>query len=66
MYPSPQTLKVLKSSTLFEFIEALGSDMLYAYNHRVIIVLVNHEPRWPSAQLTPDDTVMILPIITGG
>jgi molybdopterin converting factor small subunit len=66
MYPSPQTIKVRKPSTLREFIEGLGTDFLYAYDRRVIIVLVNGELRWPSSRLKPDDKVTLFPIVTGG
>ena len=66
MYPDPQTIKVKKPSTLHEFIEGLGTDFLYAYDRRVIIVLVNGELRWPSARLKSGDKVTLFPIVTGG
>jgi len=66
MFPSPQILKVEKPSTLRQFLESLGSDMLYVYDRRVIVVLVNGERLWPSADLKPGDKVAIFPIITGG
>jgi molybdopterin converting factor small subunit len=66
MYPSPQTIKAKKPSTLREFIEGLGADFLYAYDRRVIVVLVNGQLRWPSAKLKPGDKVTLFPIVTGG
>jgi molybdopterin converting factor small subunit len=66
MYPSPQTIKAEKPSTLREFIEGLGTDILYAYDCRVIVVLVNGKLRWPSAKLNPGDEVTLFPIVTGG
>jgi molybdopterin converting factor small subunit len=53
-----------KPSTLREFIEGLGTDILYAYDRRVIVVLVNGELRWPSSRLKPGDKITFLPIIT--
>jgi molybdopterin converting factor small subunit len=66
MYPSPQTINVKKTSALREFIEGLGTDFLYAYDRRVIVVLVNGELRWPSSRLKPGDKVTLFPIVTGG
>ena len=66
MYPGPQTINVKKPSTLREFIEGLGTDFLYAYDRRVIVVLVNGELRWPSLRLKPGDKVTLFPIVTGG
>lgn len=66
MFPGPQILIVEKPSTLREFFKGLGSDMLYVYDRRVIVVLVNGERLWPSANLKPGDKVAIFPIITGG
>ena len=66
MYPSPQTINAEKPSTLREFIEGLGADFLYAYDRRVIVVLVNGQRRWPSAKLKPGDKVTLFPIVTGG
>ncbi len=66
MFPSPQLICVAKPSTLREFIERQGSDILYAYERRVVVVLVNGENRWPSSMLEPGDKVTIMPIITGG
>jgi sulfur carrier protein ThiS len=66
MFPSPQLICVAKPSTLREFIVRQGSDILYAYERRVVVVLVNGESRWPSSMLVPGDRVTIMPIITGG
>ncbi len=66
MFPSPQTICIVKPSTLREFMEELGSDVLYAYNQRVIVVLVNGESKWPSSRLVRGDRVTIMPIVTGG
>jgi len=66
MYPSPQTIIVAKPSNLREFMEGLGVDVLYAYDRRVIVVLVNGELRWPSARIKPGDKVNLFPIVTGG
>lgn len=66
MFPSPQSFSVTSPSTLREFMEHLGSDVLYAYDRRVIVVLVNGERRWPSSKLKAGDKVIIFPIVTGG
>jgi molybdopterin converting factor small subunit len=66
MFPSPQTFNVNKPSTLRVFMAGLGGDILYAYERRVIVVLVNGEHRWPSAVLKPGDKVSLFPIIAGG
>ena len=66
MFPNPQTIAVTKSATLREFLEGLGSDILYAYDHRVITVLINGQLRWPSARLRRGDIVTFFPIVTGG
>ena len=60
------TLKVKSSITLREFISSLGEDTLYAYDRRVIGVVVNNRKLWDSAMLKPGDTVVIFPIIVGG
>ena len=60
------TLKVESGSTLREFISTLGEDILYAYDRRVIGVMVNNRKLWDSAKLKPEDTVVIFPIIVGG
>jgi sulfur carrier protein ThiS len=66
MFPSPQTLNVAKPTTLREFISGLGAEALYAYERRVIVVLVNGASSWPSLSLKPGDRVTIFPILTGG
>jgi molybdopterin converting factor small subunit len=60
------TLKVEAGSTLREFISSQGEDTLYAYDRRVIGVMVNNRKLWDSAKLKPGDTVVIFPIIVGG
>jgi len=60
------TLTVEKGSTLREFISTLGEDTLYAYDRRVVGVMVNNKKLWDSAKLKPGDTVVIFPIIVGG
>ena len=57
---------VEKPSTLREFIAQLGEHTLYAYDRRVIGVVVNNKRRWDSAKLTSGDIVTIFPIIVGG
>jgi molybdopterin converting factor small subunit len=54
------------STTLRKFIATLGEDILYAYDRRVIGVLVNDKRLWPSAKLKRGDRVVIFPIIVGG
>ena len=66
MYPKPVTLPVEKNSTLREFIAELGEDTLYAYDRRVIGVIVNDKRKWDSAKIKPGDKVTIYPIIVGG
>ncbi len=60
------TLKVKSGSTLREFISSLGEDTLYAYDRRVIGVVVNDRKLWDSAKVKSGDTVVIFPIIVGG
>ena len=60
------TLKVESGSTLREFISSLGEDTLYAYDRRVIGVVVNDRKLWDSAKVKSGDTVVIFPIIVGG
>lgn len=60
------TLKVESGLTLREFISTLGEDILYAYDRRVIGVMVNNRKLWDSAKLKLEDTVVIFPIIVGG
>ena len=60
------TLKVESGITLREFISSLGEDTLYAYDRRVIGIVVNNRKLWDSAKLKPGDTVVIFPIIVGG
>ena len=66
MYPKPMTYTIESKSTLREFIATLGEDTLYAYDRRVIGVVVNEKKLWDSAVLKPGDRVTIFPIIVGG
>lgn len=66
MYPKPMTLTVVEKTTLREFIAKLGEDTLYAYDRRVIGVVVNNVRKWDSAPIKPGDQVTIYPIIVGG
>lgn len=66
MYPSLTVRLVSEPSTLREFIRSLGRDYLYAYDRKVLGVLVNKRRLWPSAKLKPGDEVIIFPIIAGG
>jgi hypothetical protein len=66
MYPKPVTLQVEKKTTLREFIAEQGEDTLYAYDRRVIGVIVNSKRKWDSARVKPGDKVTIYPIIVGG
>jgi len=66
MFPSPQTLIVEKPSTLRDFIKGLGPEIWYAYDQRVIVVLVNGEGGWPSKPLKIGDRVALFPIVSGG
>lgn len=44
----------------------LGKDTLYAYDRRVVGVIVNDRRLWDSAKLKPGDRVIVFPIIVGG
>ena len=66
MYPRLTVYRVEVSSTLRHFIEGPGEDILYAYDRRLVGVIVNGKPMWPSAELKPGDDVTIFPIMTGG
>jgi molybdopterin converting factor small subunit len=66
MYPSLTVTMVEKPSTLREFIATLGEDVLYAFDRKVVGVLVNDRRLWPSAKLKPGDRVVVFPIIVGG
>jgi len=66
MYPSLTVITVDKPTTLREFIKDLGENFLYAYDMRVIGVLVNKRRLWPSSRLKPGDRVVVFPVIVGG
>jgi molybdopterin converting factor small subunit len=66
MYPRLTVAYVEEPTTLREFIRGLGENYLYAYDMRVIGVLVNNRRLWPSAMLRPGDKVVVFPVISGG
>ena len=66
MYPRLTVAYVEEPITLREFIRGLGENYLYAYDMRVIGVLVNNRRLWPSATLRPGDKVVVFPVISGG
>ena len=66
MYPRLTVAYVEEPTTLREFIRRLGENYLYAYDMRVIGVLVNNRRLWPSAMLRPGDKVVVFPVISGG
>jgi sulfur carrier protein ThiS len=66
MYPSLTVVIVEEPSTLREFIASLGEDALYAFDRKVVGVLVNDRRLWPSAKLKPGDRVVVFPVIVGG
>lgn len=66
MYPNLTVRYVEEPATLREFIERLGEDYLYAFDRRVVGVVVNDRRLWPSARLRPGDKVVVYPIIVGG
>ena len=66
MYPSLTVAYVEKPTTLREFVKGLGENYLYAFDRKVVGVLVNNRRLWPSARLKPGDKVVVFPIIVGG
>ena len=46
-------------SYLKEFIATLGEGVLYAFDRKVIGMLVNDRRLWPSAKLKPGDSVIV-------
>lgn len=66
MYPDLMVKIVEEHTTLRDFMKSLGEDILYAYDRRVVGVLVNNKRLWDSAILKPGDKVVIFPIIVGG
>ncbi len=66
MYPTLTVKVVEEPSTLREFISTLGEDVLYAFDMRVVGVMVNDRRLWPSARLRRGDRVVVFPIIVGG
>ncbi|MGD2200254.1 MAG: MoaD/ThiS family protein [Candidatus Bathyarchaeota archaeon] len=66
MYPSLKVIFVEEPTTLRAFISTLGEDALYAYDRKVLGVLVNGERLWPSADLKAGDKVVVFPVIVDG
>jgi len=66
MYPSLMVRAVEVETTLREFVASLGKDVLYAFDRKVVGVLVNDRRLWPSARLKPGDRVVVFPVIVGG
>ncbi len=66
MHPSLTVTIVEAPSTSREFIASLVEDVLYAFDRKVIGVLVNDRRLWPSAKLEPGDRVVVFPVIVGG
>jgi sulfur carrier protein ThiS len=66
VYPKPMILEVEEPTTLRELMAGLGEETLYAYDRRVVGVVVNGKRLWDSARLKPGDRVTIYPIIVGG
>jgi sulfur carrier protein ThiS len=66
MYPSLTVRVVEEPTTLRDFIKTLGKDTLYAYDRRVVGVLVNDRRLWDSAKLKLGDRVVVFPVIAGG
>ncbi len=60
------TLEVEEPTTLRELMAGLGEETLYAYDRRVVGVVVNGKRLWDSARLRPGDRVTVYPIIVGG
>jgi len=66
MYPS-LTVKIVEyPTTLREFIKGLGPNYLYAFDRKVVGVVVNNRKLWSSAKLKKGDKVVVYPVITGG
>jgi len=57
---------VEEPTILREFIRGLGENYLYAFDRKVIGVVVNGRRLWPSARLKPGDKVVVFPVIVGG
>jgi len=66
MYPGLTVVQVEELTTLRELMEKLGESYLYAYDRRVVGVLVNNRRLWPTAKFSPGDRVVVYPMIVGG
>jgi len=65
MYPRLTIAYVDEPKTLREFIRGLGEGYLYAYDMKVVGILVNNRRLWPSARLMPGDKVVVFPRVIG-
>jgi hypothetical protein len=54
---------LVKPSPLGEFIATLVEDVLYAFDRKVVWLLVNGRRLRPSARLKPGDRVVVFPVI---
>ena len=66
MYPGLTIVQVKEPTTLRELMEKLGENYLYAYDRRVVGVLVNNRRLWPTARLSTGDRVVVYSMIVGG
>jgi sulfur carrier protein ThiS len=66
MYPGLTVVQIEEPTTLGELMEKLEESYLYAYDRRVVGVLVNNRRLWPTARLSPGDRVVVYPMIVGG
>jgi len=66
MYLGLTVVQVEEPTTLSELVEKLGESYLYAYDRRVVGVLVNNRRLWPTARLSPRDRVVVYPMVVGG
>ena len=53
----------MKPSPLGEFIATLVEDVLYAFDRKVVWLLVNGRRLRPSARLKPGDRGVVFPVI---
>jgi hypothetical protein len=66
MYPALTVVQVEAPTNLRELMEKLGESNLYAYDRRVVGVLVNNRRLWPTARLSQGGRVVVYPLIVGG
>jgi hypothetical protein len=58
-------VQVEEPTTHRGFIEKLGESYLHAYDRKVVGVLVNNRKLWPTVRLSPEDRVVVYPMIVG-